>query len=147
MKYRSECKHGFTNCGCLHCAVLKALIVFMEKKRALKSRYMQFFLQNVQNGILKICKMFKNDMKFTRTARWMISKIINNYRTLTLQKICFICFNENPLKITKNAFYFILKSLLVLKIFKFLCCFFCHVKTVLIRKIRLISKFMTSQPG
>ena len=32
MKYRSECKHGFTNCGCLHCAVLKALIVFMEKK-------------------------------------------------------------------------------------------------------------------
>ena len=120
---------------------------FFWKKRALKSRYMQFFLQNVQNGILKICEMFKNDVKFTRTARWMISKIINNYRTLTLQKICFICFNENPLKITKNAFYFILKSLLVLKIFKFLCCFFCHVKTVLIRKIRLISKFMTSQPG
>ena len=25
MKYRSEFKHGFTNCGCLHCFILKAL--------------------------------------------------------------------------------------------------------------------------
>ena len=32
----------------------------------------------------------------------------------------FICFNENPSKMIKNAFYFILKALLVLEIFKFL---------------------------
>ena len=32
-----------------------------------------------------------------------------------------ICFNESPLKMMKNAFYFILKALFVLKIFKFLC--------------------------
>ena len=25
MKYRSEFKHGFTNCGCLHCFIVKAL--------------------------------------------------------------------------------------------------------------------------
>ena len=32
----------------------------------------------------------------------------------------FICFNESPLKMMKNAFYFILKALFVLMIFKFL---------------------------
>ena len=36
------------------------------------------------------------------------------------KKIIFLCFNESPLKIMKNAFYFISKVLFVLKIFKFL---------------------------
>ena len=36
------------------------------------------------------------------------------------KKNCVICFIENPLKIMKNAFCFILKALFVLKIFKFL---------------------------
>ena len=63
MKYRSEFKHGFTNHGCLHCAILKAVHGFQEK-RARKSRDMQFFLQNFQNEIFKIFKMFKNYMKF-----------------------------------------------------------------------------------
>ena len=36
------------------------------------------------------------------------------------KKNCFICFNENPSKMIKDAFYFILKALLVLEIFKFL---------------------------
>ena len=31
-----------------------------------------------------------------------------------------ICFNDSPLKMMKNAFYFILNSLFILKIFKFL---------------------------
>ena len=66
-KYRSEFKHGFTNHGCLHCAILKALHGFMEK-RVHKARDMQFFLHNVQNEILKNLKMFKNNMKFTRAA-------------------------------------------------------------------------------
>ena len=34
--------------------------------------------------------------------------------------ICFICFNKNILKMMKIFFYFILKTLFVLKIFKFL---------------------------
>ena len=33
---------------------------------------------------------------------------------------CVICFIESPLPMMKNAFYFILKTLFVLKIFKFL---------------------------
>ena len=36
------------------------------------------------------------------------------------KKIRFICFNKDPLKMRKNAFYFILKALLIPKIFKFL---------------------------
>ena len=36
------------------------------------------------------------------------------------RKNCFICFNESPLRMMKNAFYFIFKPLLVLKTFNFL---------------------------
>ena len=43
------------------------------------------------------------------------------------KKICVICFIESPLKMIKNAFYFILKALFVLKIFKFLSWLFGHV--------------------
>ena len=39
-----------------------------------------------------------------------------------------ICFIESPLKMVKNAFYFILKALFVLKIFKFLSWLFSHVE-------------------
>ena len=35
--------------------------------------------------------------------------------------------NESPLKVMKNAFYFTLKGLFVLKIFKFLCWLFDHI--------------------
>ena len=38
-----------------------------------------------------------------------------------------ICFNYNPSKMMKNAFYFILKAFFVLKIFKFLSWLFGHV--------------------
>ena len=67
MKYRSKCKHGFTNRGCLYCDILKALHGFQEK-RAHKSRDIQFFLQNAHNEIFKILKIFKNNMKLTRVA-------------------------------------------------------------------------------
>ena len=38
------------------------------------------------------------------------------------------CFNDSPSKLMKNAFYFILKALFVLKIFKFLSWLFGHVE-------------------
>ena len=44
-----------------------------------------------------------------------------------LQKNCFICFNESPLKMVKTAFYFSLTVLFVLKIFKVLSWVFGHV--------------------
>ena len=36
------------------------------------------------------------------------------------KKTILICFNDSPSKMMKNAFYFMLKALFVLKIFKFL---------------------------
>ena len=60
------------------------------------------------------------------------------------QKKIFICFNDSPSKMMKNAFYFILKVLFVLKMFKiFVLTFWGCSKNGLIRKIRLISKFLT----
>ena len=46
----------------------------------------------------------------------------------------------------KNALYFIVKALFVLKIFKFLPWLFGHVETAWLER-KLISKFMKSQPG
>ena len=42
-------------------------------------------------------------------------------------KTYFICFKESPLKMMKNAFYFILKSIFILKILKFLSWLFGNV--------------------
>ena len=57
-------------------------------------------------------------------------------------------FNDSPSKMMKNDFYFILKALSALKIFKFLSWLFGHVeKTASLEKKRLILKLMTSQPG
>ena len=47
-----------------------------------------------------------------------------------------ICLIESPFKMMKNAFYSILKALLVLKIIKFLSRLFCHVRKIgLIRNL------------
>ena len=45
----------------------------------------------------------------------------------------------------KNAFYLMLKDLFVLEIFTFLFWIFSYAKNDLIRKLCLISKFLTSQ--
>ena len=49
-------------------------------------------------------------------------------KTLTFHKNRVICFIEIPLKMIKNAFYFILKALFVLKIFNFLLWLFGHAE-------------------
>ena len=64
MKSISTSNHSFTSRSYLHCAILKALYSFKEKS-AHKVREMQFFLQNVQNVIFKILKMFRNKVKNT----------------------------------------------------------------------------------
>ena len=47
------------------------------------------------------------------------------------KKSCVIYFNESPLKIMRNTFYFISKALIVLNIFKFLSWIFGHVEKTL----------------
>ena len=54
---------------------------------------------------------------------------------------------ESLLKMIKDAFYFTLKALFAIKIFQFLPWLFGHYKNGLIRRVRLISKYMTSKPG
>ena len=67
---------------------------------------------------------------------------------LSPSKQYFICFNDSPSKIIKNHFCFILKGLFVLKVFKFWSStFWSSRKNSLIVKVKLILKFMTSQPG
>ena len=54
---------------------------------------------------------------------------------------------ESPLKVTKNVFYFTLKALFVLNILSFCLDFLVAYRNGLIKKIRLISNFKTSQTG
>ena len=63
------------------------------------------------------------------------------------KKNCVICFIESPLKMVKNAFYFILKLLSFSRYLSFCHDFWSCRKNGLIRKIMLTSKFMTSEPG
>ena len=56
------------------------------------------------------------------------------------KKIYFICFNENPLIMMKGGLSFS-------GYLNFCADIFAMLKNPLIRKIRLISKFMISQPG
>ena len=54
---------------------------------------------------------------------------------------------ESSLKVTKNDFYLTLKILFVLKTSVLFLDFFVIQRNSVVRKIKLISKFMTSQPG
>ena len=64
------------------------------------------------------------------------------------KKGCVIFFTESPLKLMGNAFYFILTALSILEIFQFFVrTFWSCRENGLIRKVRLTSKFMASQPG
>ena len=62
-------------------------------------------------------------------------------------KILLICFNENPLKMMKNTFYFILKTLFFSRYLSFFPTFWSYKKNGLIRKTRFTSQFMTLQLG
>ena len=66
------------------------------------------------------------------------------------KKICVICFIESPLKMIKNTFYFMLKALFVLEIFKFLAWLFSHVAKTVDKKdkvncLRLLFKVITKR--
>ena len=64
------------------------------------------------------------------------------------KKNCFVFFDKTLLRLVKNSFYFILKALFFLQIFRFLSWRFVHVETTAwLERKRLISKFMASQSG
>ena len=65
----------------------------------------------------------------------------------TLSDLRHFLTTKNPLKLMENAFYFTWKALFILKIFKLLSWLYGQVDKWLDWKVRLISKFMTSQSG
>ena len=62
-----------------------------------------------------------------KTKKWPFG-FTNLKSHFHLTKTFFIWFNDSPLKLMKDAFNFILKTLLVIKIFKFLSCLFGYVE-------------------
>ena len=74
------------------------------------------------------------DKKFWEISHWTAlaiqCKILRPVSVgLSFSKIIYaICYIESPLKMMKNAFYFILKALFHFKIFKFLSWLFGHVE-------------------
>ena len=95
-----------------------------------------WFPKNVQKAIHSWTLILK------RTGHFVFAKSDSHL----LKIISFICFNESPSKMIKTVFSFMLKALFVLKII-FVLSFWLYRKNGLIRNIRVISKFMTSQPG
>ena len=66
---------------------------------------------------------------FIVTLKLIFSSFQNiKVRLSSFKKFFIIYFNDGPSKMLKNAFYFILKALFVLKIFKFLSWLFGHVE-------------------
>ena len=82
------------------------------------------------------------------TKSYFQSFLLNNPKTASAYEIFLLkaqMVNENPLDIIKNAFHFTLKALFVLKIINFGLDFLVILKNGLMRKVRLILKFMTSK--
>ena len=64
---------------------------------------------------------------------------------LPSKKVALICFNESPLKMTENAYYFMFKSFFSFFRYLHFCPdFLVMLKNGLIRKAKLISKFRAS---
>ena len=90
----------------------------------------------------ELCQTFKIELfakiVFKKKTKYFRKKLnprslffLNTFLKVGLspsKKNCFICLIESPLKMIKNAFYFILKALFVLKKFKFLSRLFGHVR-------------------
>ena len=125
--------------------------LFFNKVAGLRSKACIFIKKEFLTQLFscEFCKFSKNTF-FYRTPS-VAAKILNVIcRTLimtvvkgALSALSQYLATESSLKMMKNAFYFTSKALFVLKIFKFLVIY----RNGLIKKIKLISNFMTSQPG
>ena len=71
-----------------------------------------------------VFEKFRNN-SLTNYELWIMPKSLFERTKLKVglsptKKNCIICFIESPIKMMKNVFYFILKVLFIVKIFKFL---------------------------
>ena len=70
---------------------------------------------------------FSDNLNSTDEQQWIWRKNLKSDSHLP-EKVFITCFNDSPLKMMKNAFYFILKAIFVLKIVKFLSWLFGHLE-------------------
>ena len=80
---------------------------------------MKFFIKNFFSKCEQICS-------FLRIWLHLLRKPLNSDSHLIKK----FCFNESSFKMMKNAFYFILKTLVVIKISKFLSYVFGNVENM-----------------
>ena len=110
--------------------VLRDLVVFVQLKKCEKPRWRNATFSKFA-GLHYSWKYHikRNVNSFYCNCILIVSRINRSHhsRAFTFQKNIFICFIQSSLKVTKNAFYFILKTLFVLMIFKFLSSLFDHV--------------------
>ena len=89
----------------------------MDAKRNCRESWEIFFATFIQKV---------TEIKCHENSRIKMSREFKVGLSLSKKKI--ICFNNSPSKMMKNSFYFILKALFVLKIFKILSRPFGHVE-------------------
>ena len=69
------------------------------------------YIEYMKNNWIKLIKKITLDKN---------KKDCVKVRLCPSKKFFFVCFSGSPSKMMKNAFYFMLKALVILKIFKFL---------------------------
>ena len=119
------------------------------------------FQQSFANYFLKVYVHKQNGLVFVYIIRFITSKNGFSYKENSIfsiemlrldlkvglsssEKIFIICFIASPLKMRKNAFYFILKALFILKIIKFLIWLFSHVENMANFKIHDVTTWLTN---
>ena len=129
---------------------VRSYCFFQKQKHYVKSVQMRSFFWSVfpciRTGYRKI-RTRKNSVFGYFSRSEITSRVLLKVRFSPSKKFVLVYFNESPLKMIKNAFYFMLKALFVFEIFTFLSWLFGYVEYDLIRKLWLILKFMTSQTG
>ena len=97
-------------------------------------------VQSLWNSIIIGCTKFAKVQRYRVRTKyayiliailWYLSLAVHCILKFGLspsKEICFICFNKSLLKLVKNAFHFILKALVIFKIFKFLSWLTGHVE-------------------
>ena len=91
-----------------------------------------------------ICEMFWEFLVLQELFELKVTgRVVLKVGQSASKKFGFIYFNESPLKMMKNAFYFMLKLCSFLRYLHYCPDFLVMQKKGLIRKLWLISKFMT----
>ena len=109
---------------------------------SLMKKFILIFIHHIRNYLSQIGLQFSNK-NMAKTFLFQIKNLLDLFKDLLPGLRQFLA-TESPLRMMKNAFYFISRTLFVFSIFKFLSWIFGYAGNGLIRNLGLISKCMTS---